>query len=240
MNLPSFNASSVKAPSFTGDSTGTKAQRGMLFEYNTDIKLVLEFEFNPSSMTRTRSVTIKSGGLAGTRGGYDFQTASEAQRAAQGVSVAPENFSIEILLDATDRMNSGDTNAAVNGIQPEIDMIRSMMEPKSQQPDGAQKLKVLAGNEKSFPQYQTLSVLLFKWGKHTLPVFLTRAQFVSQDYLPSLVPYRARVTLDMQVIESNNPFYVDEIKRQSDVKADDDKKAAASNIISSAQGGKGV
>jgi len=193
-----------------------RMQHGTLCEYGfADDFLMLEFEFNPSSITRTRTVSVKAAGLAGTRGGYDFKTPSEALRAAQGVIAEPESFDITIMLDATDRMDAGDPAAAISGIQPELDVIRCMLEPKSQQPSGAKTLSALGGgNEKSFPQYQAMSVLMFKWGVHILPVFMTKAQIKAQEFLPTLVPYRAEVTLSLQIIESDNPFYSMEAQRQ--------------------------
>jgi len=200
---------------FIGSNRGRP--RGTLFEYGLgDGLLKLDFEFTPSSITRNRSVSIKTGGLPGTRGGYDFLTPSEAQRAAQGVTVEPESFDIEILLDATDRIDAGDPVAGILGIQPELDVIRSMLEPKSRQPNGARMLAALGiGNEKSFPQYQTLSVLLFNWGVHVLPVFMTRANIKASEFLPTLIPYRAEAALSLQIIESSNPFYAAEILRQN-------------------------
>jgi hypothetical protein len=215
-----------------GDVTGLKAQRGLLFEYSLEKGLVLEFEFNPSSITRTRSVTVKTPNLSGARGGYDFNNPSEAPRAAQGVTVASESFSIKILLDATDRMDAGDPEAGLHGIQPELDVIRMMLEPKSQQPQGARTLAALGkGSEKSFSQYQALSVLIFKWGIHTLPVFLTLAQIEIKGYLPSLIPYRAEVTLSLQLIESDNPFYAAEIMRQTLSAAANTKNVLASAFV---------
>ncbi|MCL2161449.1 MAG: hypothetical protein FWH56_06130 [Betaproteobacteria bacterium] len=194
-----------------------RVTRGTIFEYGlTSGLLMLDFEFNPSSITRTRTVSTKMGGLPGMRGGYDFQTPSEALRAVQGISVQPETLNFKILIDATDRMNAGDKIASAVGIQPELDVLRSMMEPKSQQPPGAAVLSALgANNEKSFPQYQALSVLIFKWGVHILPVFMTRAQIETKQFLPTLIPYRAEVSLDLQVIESENPFYITEAIRRS-------------------------
>jgi hypothetical protein len=189
----------------------------MLFEYSEEGEvLALEFEFNPSTITRTRTVSTKKNSLPGMRGGYDFSNPQEAQRASQGATMDSESFSIKILLDATDRMDDGNTDAANVGIQPELDTIRTMLEPKSLQPQGAKTLAALGSDgEKSFPQYQTFSVLLFKWGSHILPVFMTKAQIEAQQFLPTLVPYRAEVTLDLQVIESENPFYTAEIIRQA-------------------------
>ena len=199
-----------------GERAPLKVKRGALVEYtNATPPLELHFEFNPASITRTRSVTVKTGGCPGTRGGYDFEDKSEIPRVAQGVTVNAESFTVKILLDATDRMNAGDEQATQRGIQPELDTIRSMIEPKSQANEGARTLAALGeGNQRAFSRQQFASVLLFQWGVQELPVFLTQAQSVVKAYLPNLIPYRAEVTLTLQIIESDNPIYRKEPERQ--------------------------
>lgn len=200
----------------TGNRSSLRVAAGELVEYGeTSTPLKLRFEFNPTTITRTRAVTLRPGGAPGSRGGYDFADRSETVRAAQGVTVNAESFSVRILLDATDRMNAGDPQAERDGIQPELDVIRSMIEPKIQTPDGARTLAVIgAGDRRAFTRHQFASVLLFHWGSHILPVFLTQAQVELKAFLPNLVPYRAEATLTLQIIESRNAFYVDELKRQ--------------------------
>lgn len=200
----------------TGDHARIQYQRGALVEYaNVSEPLELHFEFNPTTISRTRSVTIRTGGAPGTLGGYDFADASETPRASQGVTVAAESFTLKILLDATDRMNGGDPDAQDKGVQPEIDVLRSLVEPKTQTPDGARTLAALgAGEERAFARHQFASVLLFRWGSYELPVFMTQAQIEVKEFLPNLNPYRVEATLTLQVIESNNPFYQEELKRQ--------------------------
>jgi len=203
---------------FSFVTSALRLHRGTLFEYSLDSGLLmLDFEFSPSNITRTRTVSVQTSNLPGTRGGHDFQTPLEAPRSSQGVVVSAESFSMQILLDATDRMDAGDPVAAVLGIQPELDVIRSMLEPKSQQSSGAKILSALGvGNEKGCLQHQTLPVLIFKWGmQHMLPVFMTQAQIVNKEFLPTLIPYRAEVTLNLQVIESDNPFYTVETLRRT-------------------------
>jgi hypothetical protein len=199
-----------------GTHSQLNPQRGSLVEFaDTANRLRLDFDFNPTSISRTRSVTLRTGGAQGTRGGYDFRNEAEAVRAAQGVTVNAETFTVKILLDATDRMGDGDPQAEQVGVQPELDIVRSMIEPKSQAPGGARTLAALGqGNQRAFCRQQHASVLLFSWGPHTLPVFMTQAQVDLKEFLPSLVPYRAEVTLTLQIIESNNPYYVSELQRQ--------------------------
>lgn len=200
----------------TGNYSQSRMERGALVEYaDVDKPLTLNFEFNPTTISRTRDVTIRTGGAAGTQGGYDFQDVSEVVRASQGVTVTAESFSVKILLDATDRMNAGDQTAQDYGVQPEIDILRSMVEPKTQTPEGARTLAALGeGDARAFSRQEYASVLLFHWGIQVLPVFLVQVQIDAKEYLPNLYPYRVEASLKLQVIESNNPFYQDEVKRQ--------------------------
>jgi len=190
--------------------------KGMLIEYALSLPpLVLVFDFNPQSLTRTRTITLRTGSAPGTRGGYDFALPTETARVAQGVTVQPESFTMDILLDATDRMNDDDPIATQFGIEPELDTLRTMVEPKAQGPGGLQTLASLGlGGQRAFQRSESASVLLLVWGTHILPLFLTSIRITEEAHLPSLVPYRARASLTMQVIEGNNPFYQVEKVRQ--------------------------
>ncbi len=191
-------------------------ERGMLIEYCLKIPpLMLNFEFNPQSISRTRTATIPRRGDGKGCGGYGFSTESDTQRASQGVTVEPEQMTITILLDATDRMNVGDETASFFGVQPEIDIIYSMLEPRNQLAEGARVLSSLGADiPKAFSRQESSPVLLFKWGIQVLPVFMTQAQIEGKEFLPSLHPYRAEASLTLQVIESTNPFYEVERKRR--------------------------
>lgn len=190
--------------------------KGFLVEYALSVPpLVLAFEFNPQGITRSRSVTLTLGSTPATHGGYDFALPTETARVAQGVTVEPESFDIEILLDATDRMNEDEAIAREFGIQPELDTLRSMVEPKVQGPGGVQTLASLGfGGTRAFQCNVTASVLLLVWGSHVLPIFLKSVEVGETAHLPTLVPYRATVKLSVQVIEGNNPFYTVEKVRQ--------------------------
>lgn len=190
--------------------------RGILLEYGLSLPpLALVFDFNPKTLSRTRTVTVRTGNAPGTRGGYDFSSPTETPRVSQGVQAQPETFTIDILVDATDRMNDGDPIVGLFGIEPELDTLRTMLEPKAQGPGGLQVLASLGeGGVRAFQRSESASVLLLVWGTHILPVFLTSVTVRELAHLPSLVPYRAEVDLGMQVIEGNNPFYQVEKVRQ--------------------------
>jgi hypothetical protein len=187
-----------------------RAQQGALVQYSVIVPpAVLAFSFNPQTISRTRSVTVKTGSSPATRGGFDFSAPTETARAAQGVEMQPESFSIDILFDAGDRIAEGQATARQFGVQPEIDLLRTMVEPKVQGPDGLQTLASLeAGGSRAHRQAETASVLLFVWGVQVLPVFLTGVTQNEVQHLPNLAPYRAEIQLSMQAIESRNPFYL--------------------------------
>lgn len=195
--------------------------RGLLIEYAlTPRLLVLPFWFNPATITRTRSVVVKTGGAPGRRGGYGFISPKETPRASQGVETKAETISFKILLDATDRINTNDPVAKLVGIQPEIDVINTMLEPKVNSEQGMADLNSVLELDTSAPAHSThtvASVLLFKWNLQVLPVFLTQAKIEMKAFLPTLAPYRAEALLTLQIIPTNNPFYRTEMIRQRQV-----------------------
>ena len=86
-------------PISNGNATGIKVTRGLLVEYSTEGDgLELHFEFNPTNITRTRSVEIKFGEGQANTGGRDFNSASEVPRVTQGATVKAESFTVKILL----------------------------------------------------------------------------------------------------------------------------------------------
>ncbi len=201
-------------PVASGNFSSLKVARGFLREYtNADNPLELHFEFNPSTITRTRSVEIKFGEGQATTGGRDLHDASEVPRVTQGATVKAESFTVKILLDATDRMNAGDKDAQSKGVQPELDILYYLIEPKLQTPGGATTLAAL-GEGGSVCQSQPYpSILEFHWGEQVLPVLMTQLQFDVKAYLPSLLPYRAEATLTLRIIQSDNEFYTPEMNR---------------------------
>ncbi|MEP6019445.1 MAG: hypothetical protein ABJ251_13310 [Paracoccaceae bacterium] len=191
--------------------------KGVLFEYGLSIPpLALVFQFNPQEISRSRTVTVKTGNAPGSRGGYDFLSPLETARVSQGVEMQAESFSIDVMLDATDSMQTGDAVASKFGVQPQIDTLRSMAEPKNQGPGGVQVLSSLGlSGTRAFERQETASVLVFAWGMQLLPVFLTGVAQKEALHLPNLMPYRATMSLTMQVIESANPFFLADKVRQT-------------------------
>lgn len=190
--------------------------KGALVEYGLSLPpLALIFQFNPETISRSRTITVTTGNAPGTRGGYDFVSPLETPRVAQGVELQRESFTIDVLFDATDALEQGDAIAQAFGIQPQIDTLKTMVEPKTQGPAGLQMLSSLGlGGARAFQRQEHASVLIFVWGIQILPVFLTSVTFNEVAHLSSLLPYRANVQLTMEVIEGSNPFYqIDKLRQ---------------------------
>jgi hypothetical protein len=193
-----------------------KTAKGMLVEYALSLPpLVLEFEFNPETLTRSRTVSFDASALPIA----DFVTPGESNRIGQAASAAAETISFDILLDATDKLadpgHPMHAVALVSGVEPEIATLRSMLEPKVNGPGPFQMMSALSGNgAHAHERDEHLSVLLFVWGTHILPVFCTSLSIEEQAHLPLLKPYRAKASISLQVLESTNPFYqVEQVQR---------------------------
>ncbi|WP_198264479.1 hypothetical protein [sulfur-oxidizing endosymbiont of Gigantopelta aegis] len=186
-----------------------KTMQGMLLEYALSLPpLAVEFEFNPESLTRSRTVTFDGSALPIA----DFTTPGESNRIGQAASAAAETINFNILLDATDKLSDPahamHEIAKRSGVEPEIAALRSMLEPKVNGPDPFQIMSSLGGGSAhAHERNEHLSVLLFVWGSHVLPVFMTSLSIEEMAHLPQLQPYRAKATISLQVLESNNPFY---------------------------------
>ncbi len=190
--------------------------KGMLVEYALSLPpLVLEFELNPETLTRSRTVSFDASALPIA----DFVTPGESNRIGQAASAAAETISFDILLDATDKLADPShpmhAIARVSGVEPEIATLRSMLEPKVNGPGPFQMMAALGGTgAHAHERDEHLSVLLFVWGTHILPVFCTSLSIEEQAHLPLLKPYRAKASISLQVLESTNPFYqVEQVQR---------------------------
>jgi hypothetical protein len=193
-----------------------KTAKGMLIEYALSLPpLAVEFEFNPESLTRSRSVSFDGSALPIA----DFTTPGESNRIGQAASATAETITFDILLDATDKLSDSShpmhAVAIASGVEPEIATLRSMVEPKVNGPGPFQMMASLSGSgAHAHERDEHLSVILFVWGTHILPVFITSLSIEEQAHLPLLKPYRAKASISLQVLESTNPFYqVEQVQR---------------------------
>jgi hypothetical protein len=132
-------------------------------------------------------------------------------RNGQNIIVQPQTISFDIRLDATDKLDQGDTITEQFGIAPRLSTLELMMLPKSQSLLGGAINALLGGKPKNFAFFDTdrnPPIILFVWGrKQILPVNITSMQVREEEFSVDLNPTRATVSVSLEVIEGPNlPF----------------------------------
>lgn len=159
----------------------------MSFDIFNPVPMVVLFQYNPETMTRT---------LQGRTSGGEGDP-SEAFRLT-GPPV--ETISIDIELDATDQLEKPDENknATSMGILPQLSALEMMLYPKSSLVIANTAL-TLAGVLEVIPPEAPFT--LFIWGsKRVLPVKITDFRVTEEAHDANLNPIRAKVSLGMKVL----------------------------------------
>lgn len=157
------------------------------FDIFNPVPMVVLFQYNPESMTRT---------LQGQTMGGEGDP-SEAFR-LKGPPV--ETISLDVEFDATDQLEKPDQNknATSMGIYPQLASLEMMLYPKSSLVIANTALAI-AGIMEVIPPEGPFT--LFIWGaKRVLPVKLTEFRVTEEAHDPSLNPIRAKVSLGMRVL----------------------------------------
>ncbi len=204
-------------------SNRPKILRGAFVEFGISLPpLIVVFQFNPASISRTRSSHVAPPRTS--------RTTTEAQSATfikqitstkghsliefrngQKIIVQPETFSFDIRLDASDKLDQGDTITEQFGIAPKLSTLELMMLPKAQSLLGGAISALLPAKAKNFAFFDTGNnppIILFVWGrKKTIPVNITSMQIKEEEFSVDLNPTRATVSVSLEAIEGANlPF----------------------------------
>lgn len=158
---------------------------------------VVMFQYNPDSVTRT--LQAQTAGDGGAR--------SEVTR-LKGAPV--ETIKLDVEVDATDQLETGDVVTTVAGIYPQLSALEMLIYPNSATVIANTAL-LAAGTLEIVPPAGPLTFLV--WGlKRVLPVRLTDFSVTEEAYDVGLNPIRARVSLGLRVLSYNdlsvkNPAY---------------------------------
>jgi hypothetical protein len=186
-------------------SNQPKLLKGALVDSNLAAfpPLIVPFQFNPDTITRRRSTQLRD---PAAQQGRTFETPEkESLGKAQSTLVQPETLSMDIRLDATDGLESGDPIAGQFGVLPALSALEMMTVPRSESIFAG--LLGLSANF-GFGDRKSTPVLIFVWGRQRVyPVRLTELTIQETEYNPSLCPTRVTASVSMQVLEDNNPFY---------------------------------
>jgi hypothetical protein len=161
------------------------------------IPSVIVFQYNPDTLTRTLKPRSPGGDAA----------RSEAQRLT---GPPEETIKVDIEIDATDQLETGDGVASAVGIYPQISALEMLAYPKSATVI-ANTILLATGVIEIIPADGPLT--LFIWGaQRILPVRLTDCAITEDAYDPALNPIRAKAALGLRVLSYNdlsitNPGY---------------------------------
>ncbi|HEX3151321.1 MAG TPA: hypothetical protein VHR66_24800 [Gemmataceae bacterium] len=153
---------------------------------------IIVFQFNPVKVARTPTMVQppKLNDGAGKRdAGKQFAQPSETM-----------NFTLRI--DATDQLAKGNPLAISSGILPTLSALEMLMIPKS--PLSLDLISLGGGPKTHKHPPESLDTTLFFWGPFRLfPVTITSLSITETEYSPLLVPIRAEVAVNLQVLTPN-------------------------------------
>jgi hypothetical protein len=218
-----------------GFSNKPKILRGAFVEYGLSFPpLFVVFQFNPVQLTRNRGLTFKMPGeeqQVQQTAANATETSQKATprvqsitprkfhqqhddltyiRDAQIVTLQEETIGFEIRLDATDKLNEGDTITQQFGIAPQLSTLEMMVYPKDESLIGKALSSLLGSSSDafSFTRGKNPPLILFIWGrKRVLPVNINSMNITETEFSTDLNPIRATVSVNLTVIEGPNEPY---------------------------------
>jgi hypothetical protein len=216
----------------SGFTNQPKILRGAFVEFGLSLPpLIVVFQFNPQTISRSRSASVNS------PQSYEAQKPAQTSdfvqcvldttgksliqfRNNQTIDVHQETISFDIRLDATDKLNDGDTLTEQFGVAPKLSTLELMMLPKGQGLAGGAVAALLGKSARSFVYQQDGTeppIILFVWGrKKVLPVNIVEMSIREEEFSTSLNPTRATVSVNLEVIEGPNvPFLYTKALREA-------------------------
>jgi hypothetical protein len=183
-------------------SNTPKVLRGAIVGINPldPIASVVIFQYNPDSLQRTLQPQMAGGG-------GETSDRGEALR-LKGPPV--ETIKVDVEIDATDQLETGDSNAQSMGIYPQLSALEMLVYPPSSLVI-ANTVLMAAGTLEIIPPMAALTI--FVWGpKRAIPVRLTEFTITEEAHDASLNPIRAKVSLGLRVLtyddlDLTNPGY---------------------------------
>jgi hypothetical protein len=175
------------------------AGKGSLVIQDPDnpIPKIIKFQYNPETLSRSfqpikpTAATTSTGASAGE---------SDSSETFRVTSPPNETLSMDIELDATDKLEFPDKNpnTVAMGINPELAALESLLYPKSSDVTANSILVALGSIEIIPPEGPSIFLV---WGPNRiLPVSITDLKINEEAYDHNLNPIRAKVSLSFKVL----------------------------------------
>lgn len=160
------------------------------FDIANPVASIAIFQYNPDTLTRTLQAQA-SGGESGNR--------SEPQRLK---GPPTENIRLDVEIDATDQLSSGQAIATTMGIYPQLAALEMLLYPKMLTVIANTAL-LAAGTIEVVPVEGPFT--LFIWGpQRVVPIRLTEFSITEEAHDTLLNPIRAKVSLGMRILNYND------------------------------------
>jgi hypothetical protein len=209
---------------FVGMNNQPKILKGAFVEFGISLPpLFVVFQFNPLTITRTRTVTpvapatqrsSRSTQSTSLVGGIGSSKGSSLVKFRNGqiLNVQPEKVGFDLRLDATDKLNDGDGLTEELGISPQLATLEAMALPKSQGLLGGAVAALLGASKSRFLCVESMEdppIILWIWGRTKIvPINILSLQIKEEQFTTTLMPTRATITVQLEVIEGPNLPYL--------------------------------
>ena len=181
----------------TGFPGSPKLQKGALVQLVSGIvgvvPNIIAFQYNPEKL----SVSLTP---------WNPFEVDQTQRGSQAPNVQPfdpkQSFTLELELDATDKLETEDPVALVSGVTDRLAALKKLTLP-TEGPIGdlIASAKAIAGGAAEAARRPTVPVVLFVWGpSRILPVRVTSFAVEETLFSPTLHPLQATVSLGLEVL----------------------------------------
>lgn len=150
------------------------------------VRQILPLQYNPDTLTRN----FKIKGVGAESGDH-----IEALRLT---GPPAETIKVEAEIDATDRLEAGDTQATQTGLHATLAALEMMVYPSSAHLL-ANNGQASAGTLEIVPAETSLTVFIFG-ARRIVPVRITEFSITEEAFDPSLNPIRAKVSIGMTVL----------------------------------------
>jgi hypothetical protein len=179
----------------TGYRRSPKLNKGALVQLSDSLidadPVTIPFQYNPQTVSRTLTPWNP----------FEVSETGRGQLAPTAQPFDPkEQITLEIELDAADKLEDDDDNAKQFGVADRIAAIERLLLPQQGALD--QLLSAVPVETGIQPaERPTGPVVLFAWGPgRLLPVRITSYSFEEQMFLPNLEPLMAKISLGMEVL----------------------------------------
>jgi hypothetical protein len=172
----------------------------------------LTFQYNPDSVTRSRSGSWEPRRQRSTKDriGSPQEIRSRSGQGSAGLLAESETISLTLLFDATERILRGpsesDEDPSTTGVLPELAFLELVSLGRE-----APQARSTGGTATSTPteiRAVRPDELLLQLGEQRwYPVVLTQLTITEQKFTPALVPIRAQVELKLNVLEPMESAY---------------------------------